>query len=314
MQKAKQKKRPGALLLAVAILLSAGIAWSVIRKTGSILCSSVPDLPGAAYSENDAVCSAIALSYLVYGCETCDALSGTIRELIDTHEMGILQENFGIKRTDADNPASALLDTSAYIDSFVGDFRFLCDLKDEKNSFYGAAFCDDRAECVWIAYAGSVSFRDAIACAELVLAPRLSGQERQAFALFASVLQSAEVQDQNYRVMLTGHSLGGALATMVACASGCRAVTINGADGIAVEKYRAIEGGKACADNVSNYLTSPKNGRFYAMDLVQRLMFLGDSQAVDAHVYPENGRTTDTHSAFSFLAFEVDALNTPKLP
>ncbi|MGM9657614.1 MAG: hypothetical protein ACI3W9_01300 [Eubacteriales bacterium] len=271
--KAVHKKRLRNVLIVIIILFVIGCVWKVIRKTGSIHCSSVQNSQTAAYSENDAVLNAIALSYLVYGCETCDELSGTVSELLEAHEMGIIKENFGIKRTDSGDSSSAMFDTSDYISRFVGDYRFLCDQKDDKSGFFGAAFCDDNAGCVWIAYAGSVSFRDAVACAEFVLSPRLSWQETQAFELFEEVLRSEEVQNQSYRVMLTGHSLGGSLATMVACASGCSAVAVNGAVGIAVDKYRDMEGDTSQTNLISNYMTSPKNGRFSLMDLVQRLMF-----------------------------------------
>lgn len=312
--KAVHKKRFRNILIVIIILFAIGCVWKAIRKTGSISCASIPNSLTAAYSENDAVLNAIALSYLVYGCETCNDLSGTVSELLETHDMGILKENFGIKRTDRDDPSSALFDTSDYISRFIGDYRFLCDQKDEQCGFYGAAFCDDNARCVWIAYAGSVSFRDAIACAEFVLSPRLSAQETRAFELYEAVLRSNEVQNQYYQVILTGHSLGGSLATMVACANGCRAITVNGAVGIAVDKYRDMEGDSFQANRISNYMTSPKNGRLSLMDLVQSLMFLGDYQAVDNHVYPENGYTTDTHCAFSFIAFEDKEFKKPKLP
>ena len=130
--------------------------------------------------------------------------------------MGILIENFGIKRSDVANPSSALFDTSDFISRYVGDYRFLCDRKDEKCSFYGAAFCDDE--------------------------------------------RSEEVQKKSYQVMLTGHSLGGSLATMVACASGCNAVSVNGAVGIAVDKFYDMENDKSRANRIYNYMASPKNG------------------------------------------------------
>ena len=307
------KKRLRNVLTIIIVLIALGCVWVGIRRSDSIPCQTVPNLPAAAYSENDAVMNAIALSYLVYGCEACDELSGTVSELLETHEMGILNENFGIKRTEHDDPSSALFDTSDFIRRFVGDYRFLTDRKNEKSGFYGAVFCDDNAKCVWIAYAGSVSFRDAVACAELVLAPRLSGQEKQAFELYESVLRSEEVENQSYRVMLTGHSFGGSLAAMVSCASGCSAVTINGAVGIAIDKYHDIEGNDYRGNRVSNYMTSPVNGRFSPMDLVQRLIFLGDYKAVDHHAYPENGYTTDTHCAFSFIEFD-DEFKNPKIP
>lgn len=91
-------KRLGNILIVVMILFVIGCVWKVIRKTGSIPCSSIPNSPTAAYSEKDAVQNAIALSYMVYGCETCDELSGTVSDLLETHDMGILKENFGIKR------------------------------------------------------------------------------------------------------------------------------------------------------------------------------------------------------------------------
>lgn len=312
--KVNQRKRLRNILFIIMILIAIGCVWKGIRKSGSILCQKIPNLPTTTYSENDEVMNAIALSYLVYGCETRDALSGTVSEILENHEMGILIENYGIKRTDPDDPSSALFDTSDFIGNFVGDYRFLLDRKDEKSGFYGAVFCDDNAKCVWIAYTGSVTFRDAIACAEFVLMPRLSCQERQAFELYESVLESEEVKNQAYRVMLTGHSLGGSLATMVACASGCDAVTINGAVGIAIDKYHDIEGDNYQRNRISNYMTSPMNGRFSFMNLVQGLMFLGDYKAVDYHVYPENRYTTDIHCAFSFIEFEDDEFKNPKTP
>lgn len=291
------------ILIIFMVLLLIVFIWTGIRKRSDISCQRIPHSQTVAYSENDRVKIAVALSYLVYGCEASDKLSGTVNELIEKNEMGILRENYGIKRTDSNAPSSALFDTSDFIRNNVGEFRFLADEKDEKCSFYGAAFCDDNEKCVWIAYTGSVSFRDAIACAEFVLTPGLSCQEKHAFTLYESVLRSEEVQNQSYQVMLTGHSLGGSFATLVSCASGCDAVTINGADGIAIDKYRDIEGDNYQGKNIRNYMTSPKNERFSMMDLVQRLMFLGDYKAVDYHVYPENGYTTDIHCAFSFIDY-----------
>ena len=58
----------------------------------------------------------------MYGCEACDELFGTVSELLDHHEMGILDENFGIKRTDHADPSSALFDTSDFIRRNVGDY------------------------------------------------------------------------------------------------------------------------------------------------------------------------------------------------
>ncbi len=81
-----------------------------------------------------------------------------------------------------------------------------------------------------------------------------------------------------------------------------------------VDKFNDIEGDNERVNRISNYMTSPGNGRFSFMDLVQRMMFLGDYKAVDYHVYSENGYTTDAHCAFSFLELEDDEFRNPKTP
>ena len=125
--------------------------WYDYRVQGVPLSKSL-------YSEKERVITAISLSYLVYGCEACEGLSGTVSELSENHEMGILTENFGIKRQNEKDPSTAFLDTSEFIREHTGNFRFLMDFFDKKSSFYGAAFCDDDNKCIWIAYAGAVSW------------------------------------------------------------------------------------------------------------------------------------------------------------
>jgi hypothetical protein len=308
------KKR---ILLFAAILVFAFIgiyAWKEIRTSASIYCSSAADLPEAVYSENDRVIKSIALCYFTYGCESIDGLSGVISEILNSQEMGILIENAGIRRTDKKNPATALIDSSQFIRNSIGHFRLLTDLNDKSSSFYGAAFCDDENRCVWISYSGAVSLKDVWACAELVLAPGLSSHEKSAFELFETVIRSDEVRNQDYSVMLTGHSLGGALATMVSRMSGCTAVTVNGADGVALDKINDITGETPTEYKISNYITSPKNGKLSFMDMVQRLMFLGSCDAIDCQVYKENGFTTDTHCVFSFVTFQNEDFTNPELP
>lgn len=159
----------------------------------SISCQTADELPKPSYSERSSVINAISLSYLVYGCEGCGNLSGTVSDLLEENEMGILTENFGIKRADHADPASAVFDTSEFIRNYVGEYRFLTEIKDAESGFYGAAFCDNKNKCVWIAYSGSVTINDALACAGLVLNPGLSAQEKLAFKLFEAVFESDEV-------------------------------------------------------------------------------------------------------------------------
>ena len=302
-------KRRLLLCAAALLLILAGIvAWRALRSACTVSCPSGGGLPDPPYTETERVMKAVSLSYLVYGCEACDVptdpdgtLSGTVSELLDTCRMGIISENFGIRRTELQDPSSALLDSAAFIRTHTGPFRFFTSLKSGKSGFYGAAFCDDEQKCVWISYSGAVSLQDCLACAALVLVPGLSAQEASAFALFETVMCSREVQEDGYTVLLTGHSLGGALAAAVSRASGCAAVTINGADGLAIDKLNAILGAAPEEYRITNYMTSPKNGRFSLMDVVQRLMFLGSYRAADYRIYAENGLTYDTHSVFSFI-------------
>lgn len=310
--KQKTNKKKHRILIPIILLVLAGIClWKVLRASCVISCRTGTEPPAPSYSERERVLDAMSLSYLVYGCEGCEDPSGTVSELLAANPMGILTENFGIRRTNPGDPSSACIDASAFIRFYVGEFRFLTALRDSKSGFYGAAFCDDANRCVWIAYSGSVSARDMLACVELAAAPGLSAQETSAFALYETVLDSEEVKNGGYAVLLTGHSLGGALAAMVSRVSGCEAVTINGADGVAINKINDILGEKKAEYRISNYMTSPNNGRFSWMDLVQRLTFLGSYRAVDYHVYEENGLTDDTHCVFSFIRY-VDGR--PELP
>lgn len=311
---AKHRK---AWIILTAVLLTIAVAaavWLILRRTAPL-----PECPGNASDgsfspDEQDVLTAVCLSYLTYGCETASgSFTGTVSDLIDAEEMGILSENFGVVRRNENDPATALFDTSDLIRGTVGHLRCLCAEKDEKSSFFGAAFCDDERKCVWIAYAGSVSFRDALTCAGLVLAPRLTAQEKAAFDLYADAAARDEVARDGYRVILTGHSLGGALAAMVSAASGCPAVTVNGADGLGADKILSLMRGAGDCTGVHNFLTRPEKGLSF-MEFVERLMFLGKGEGVDSRVMPAGGLTTDTHSAFSFIRFRDGDTAQPYIP
>ncbi|MDD6039173.1 MAG: hypothetical protein PUD20_10335 [bacterium] len=302
------------IVVAVAVILLGACIWKLARVNAIVPKLTDWEFSKASYSQTERVRNTIALSYLVYGCENYDHLSGTVSELLDEYEMGIIKENFSIIRATKADPASAVFDSAAFIKKYVGDFRLLVALKDSKSSFYGAAFCDDAKKCIWVTYCGSVSFQDTIACVGLAAAPGLTRQEKKAFELFEQVLMSDEVQKEAYSVILTGHSLGGAHAAMVSMVSGCEAVTVNGADGLAVDKINGILGEEPDEYLITNYLTSPKNGKFSYLDFVQRLMFLGSYKKVDCHIYTQNSYTTDAHSVFSYLTFLNDDFGEPMLP
>lgn len=311
-EKRKSKKRIGKAVFsaAAALLLLLAVSWGIVRGGANVSCSPWTG-PDTAYGEEEKVLKAVALSCLVYGCETLSAPDGTAADLLDTRDMGIIRENADIRRSDPADPSSARIDSGAFIRRKAGECRFLTDLKDERSGFYGAAFADDAEKTVWIAYAGSVTFRDAVQCVRMVTGAALSGQEKQAFALYEAVLETDELRNENYALILTGHSLGGALAAMVSYLSGCEAVTVSGADGIALGKIRAVAAQPPEQVRIDNYLTNPHTGEGSWMDLVQRMMFWGPDEDAEKHVYPANGLTENTHCLFSFVVFEDGE---PKLP
>lgn len=308
MKKNRKKMMLGIILCMVVVF----IIWRVIRANSFIPNDLKTVTTPITYSENDKVMKAISLSYFVYGCENAKEKLGSVSTILNNNELGIIIENFGLKRKIKNDATTTAFDTSEFIRKYVGEYRFLTDLTDKESGFYGAAFCDDEYKCIWITYSGTVTFTDVIACAELVLVPGLSRQEAKAFEFMQTVMESDEVKNQSYGIIITGHSLGGALATEVALISDCEAITINGADGIAVDKISGICGKKFNENHVSNYMTSPKNGKTSFLDIVQRLMFIGSYKSVNYHIYAENGYTNDPHCAFSFIEFDNDAFRLPE--
>jgi len=120
-------------------------------------------------------------------------------------------------------------------------------------------------------YSGSVSFTDAVQSVLLAVGTGVSGQGMRAFELYENVLKTDEIQN-GYDMLLTGHSLGGALAAMVSRMSGAQAVTISGADGLALQKINDIVGEKPSSYRITNYMTSTENSGFSVKDLIQRMM------------------------------------------
>jgi len=288
-------------------------SWLAVRLFTKVDCTPWTNKTEGDYSENEKVFSAMSLSFLVYGCEDSENLNGTVDEILNTQRMGIILENADISRIDAAEPSSAMIDSAAFIGQTVGSFRFLTDLKDSKSSFYGAAFADDANQTVWISYSGSVSFTDAMQSVLLAVGAGLSKQEKYAFKLYENVLKTDEIQN-GYDLLLTGHSLGGALAAMVSRMSGTEAITISGADGLALRKINGIVREKPSSYRITNYITSTENSGFSVKDLIQRMMFWGDYDGVECHVYPDNGMVDNTHCVFGFVWFEDGDLSKPYLP
>lgn len=303
------------LILVSSILLLSVLMWIAARRFSSVECTQWTLAEEEIYTESDKVFVSMSLSFLVYGLERCENVSGTVKNILDTQKMGIIIENADITRTDRADPTTAMIDTASFIRQTVGDFRFLTDLKDTKSSFYGAAFADDENKAVWISYAGSVSFTDAVQSSLLVAGAGLSVQEKRAFEFYETVLKTEEIQN-GYRLILTGHSLGGALSSMVSYMSGAESVTVSGADGLALRKIKSIAKDKPSSYQlrITNYLTMPDGYGISLKDCVQRMMFWGDYDGITCHTYRGNGLVDNSHCVFGFVQFENGDVSKPFLP
>lgn len=313
MKNKKKFKKTLTVIIIAAIILSAVVAWLSVRLFSTVECTVFNGKAKEVYQEDEKVFAAMSLSYLVYGLEGCENASGTVENILDTQKMGIIIENADISRKDKTNPETALIDSASFIRQHTKNYRFLTELKDEKSSFYGAAFADDENKVVWISYSGSVSFTDAIQSALLAVGAGLSRQEKCAFELYEKVLECEEIKN-GYDLILTGHSLGGALASMVAYVGKAEAFTISGADGLALRKIKTIAIERNEDFSITNYLTSPKGSGFSIKDCIQRMMFWGDYDGIECHTYENNGMVDNSHCVFGFVKFEDEGLTKPFLP
>ena len=120
----QQKKWKKAVFGAIVVIAAVFCVWKGIRLFCVCPCRTECSVLEPSYSEQDRVMKAIALSYLVYGCEGYTGLQGSVNDILDQNVLGIIAENFGIKRTVQEDPASAIVDTGAFVREQVGEFRF----------------------------------------------------------------------------------------------------------------------------------------------------------------------------------------------
>ena len=302
------------LIITAAIIFGCIWLWKEIRENAAAECTPWTGGSATAYTDEEKALKAVSFSTLAYGCESIADPEGTVSALISSKNMGIINENAEIARTDESDPSTARINSADYIKLTAGESRFITELKNEKNGFYGAAFADDAAKVVWIAYSGAVSFTDVFQAAGMIAAPALTGQEECAFELYEKVIQKPEIETYGYSLILTGHSLGGGLAAMVAHLSGCEAVTVNGLDGAALTKLKAIENADPSGGRIVNMLAKPGRARFTIKDIVQRFLLADKSGDIERHVFEENGMTENSHCAFAIIEFASGNPAKPKLP
>jgi len=94
-------------IMLLLVLLSLG--WFACRRAAAL--PSAPPAPSGSlpYSEQQQVPIAMALSYLAYGYQGELPSAGTVSELIDAGNIGILQENAGVCRANPEDSSTALL-------------------------------------------------------------------------------------------------------------------------------------------------------------------------------------------------------------
>ena len=115
MKKSRCINRKGVCISLILLICIGVCIWKMVRSDCTISCQTGTEAATGLYTETEKVVDAISLSYLVYGCENSEDLSGTVKELVANNRMGILIENFGIRRTDEKEPATAVFSSSEFI-------------------------------------------------------------------------------------------------------------------------------------------------------------------------------------------------------
>lgn len=221
------------------------------------------------------------------------------------------------------------LNTYGFYKNIIGEFKYLYSEYDVETGFCGAAFLNNNQ--VWIVYCGTdpVNLREVVNdicmadALEIASVTKTPGQCTKALEFYKKIKEKYGTKS----IRITGHSLGGALATYVSANTHEEAITINGANCLVVSNILfgarnnildCIRNKKSFGDcliplntmpydwNVTNYMTDASDN-----NIVQKFMLgkvsivsIGLMDGINAYVYPFNEMAKDSHNIFSFLKIE----------
>lgn len=124
-----------------------------------------------------------------------------------------------------------------FIVPYAGNMSVIETLADKTTGFYGVAFQDNKGNII-IAYRGTNNWTDWKSTnIPMLINSGLSAQFSKALELYDSVKES----NPNANIELTGHSLGGALASYVAIMREVRTDNVNGATGLIFDNLIEVD-------------------------------------------------------------------------
>jgi len=189
--------------------------------------------------------------------------------------------------------------------------------------FSATAFLNEEEKCIMIAYCGTEDLIDINVDIAFAATDFLQRQHRQALEFYGKI---ANEYGKMYSIKLTGHSLGGTLATYVCALTNAETITVNGANGVALNNIMSTVYGNIdnyiksypeaniftkipCEWNCTNYLTEVVNGNFFT-DFMGWLndQFHGlQTDLLKGYIgtYAKQ-QAKDAHNVFAFMEYNTE--------
>ncbi len=258
----------------------------------------------------------------------------TVGEIIQGWTNGIKIKKLAFNddgKVDTIAGADIPINTYGFYEKYIKNYKYISSQYDSNSGFCGAAFegTDDK---IWIVYCGTdpanarEMYNDIVKADALELGS-ITGTPDQCVQALEFYKKIKKIYEKE--IIITGHSLGGALATYVSALTDERSITINGANCLVVSNLifgtRNKISDYLCNNkifdfslipitkkpyewNVVNYMTNPTDNNF-----VQKLMCgellgirIGLLDGIDAKIYAYNNKAKDTHNIFSFLSITME--------